>query len=308
MKYFYFLFGCAGAIWTPLNAQSSPGVSFFSSTYIHNGGAMHVKDYPVKFYGTVNTGTAENYGFLAFSGESVTENTGANRFVDGFVKSYEPSFEFPLGNKGVLAPVSVNNNTAAGVAVNYKKEIPENKNQLSETLSNISAVEYWKIGTGEQGSLTLTWRNQSNINDLVGNDLSELKIAGWNQTSLLWEEIPVGTYQGDINSGSITSLNAVDFSKYSDFTFAMKSNLGVADYTKSIVNLAFKDNVFYVIASEPVQQITFFDISGKMLVDYQSVNATKYHNNYVYPKGVYIAKILMKNGHIIYKKALKKDH
>lgn len=292
-------------LFTQLNAQ---GISFFGNTYVGNEGTLYVDELPVNFQGKVKTSTAENYGKLVLGMGSTVSNAGENAFIDGYAKiNSNGNFSFPMGEGDIYSPFEVNSTSEISITSKYNFSQAPNNSELSENLESVSANEFWNLQSDNAASLKLSWKPSSSISTLTGNDLSKLRIVGWNVETEKWEIIAhAGTATGDLNAGTISSQNEIDFVKYSIITFGTEEeDLGVADLDISSVNLLVKNgNLLAISTQKPISQIIFHDMSGRVIAQHQSINGLRFQNIFPYPNGVYVARIILTDGTIINKKII----
>lgn len=295
-------------LFAQLNAQ---GISFFGNTYVGNEGTLYVDELPVNFQGKVKTAVTENHGKLVLGSGSSVLNASDNAFVDGFIEShFNGNFNFPVGEGNAYAPFEANSASEISITSRYNFSQAPNHSELSEDVESVSANEFWNLQSEKAASLKLSWKPSSHISTLTGNDLSKLRIVGWNLETEKWEIIShAGTPTGDLNAGTISSQNEIDFVKYSFITFGTEGeDLGVTDLDISSVNLLVKNgNLLAISTQKPISQIVFYDMTGKMIAHHQSVNTLRFQNNFPYPQGVYIARIILIDGTIINKKIINQQ-
>ena len=218
------------------------------NTVIHSGGEITV-------FGAHNFLTGSNgvlpgkiatkrdvQSFFSFVGSAAVIGASADAHVDGYVKNYNiPSFTFPIGDNDIYGPVFMNTvsiNTPVNAAYYYADpsvavttsvfgdmEIPLplgapfDRNLKSPEITQISHKEYWDINGSESVYLTFYWQPISEINVLTGNNLSAIRLAGWNGTQ--WEIISASVQPGStLTSGSITVDSKIIPDQYFAFTFA----------------------------------------------------------------------------------------
>jgi hypothetical protein len=99
---------------------------------------------------------------------------------------------------------------------------------LDNSVSLVSSVEYWHITGTNSATISLSWRSNSALSNLV-NSLSDLIVVGYDGTK--WVEIPAtvdsNSFLGGnctLTAGSITTTSEVDLSVYSYFTFGSKGS------------------------------------------------------------------------------------
>jgi len=165
--------------------------------------------------------TASNLLIIDTGGSII--NAGANSYVEGPLKKIgHAAFEFPLGNGGVYAPISISAPASATSAfqAQYYFQAPANSSALGNGVNNISNLEYWSLqqtaGT-DQVNVTLQWTNSTGHGI---SDTSSLIIARWNGSQ--WVSTGTRVLTGNTSSGSMRT-----FSTQSNFgNFTIGSNGG----------------------------------------------------------------------------------
>lgn len=300
---FYYLFILMGLFLAKLNAQ---GVSFFGNTYIDSGGNLYVENLPINFQGNLITNKDENYGQLVVN--NVTINSSNSGFTDGFVKSYSiGDFEFPIGDDAVYAPVEFGIQSNQPVTGKYSLGGTPDTSQHIPDLEKISENEFWQLISNSEGELTLRWQQISGIEALTNQDLSKLRMVGWNQSANQWEiiehEIPV---VGDFDLGQLKSLNAVDLNIYTAFTFGrIGEALGLTDFDFNSVQITLNSGKLTAFSKNvPIDEIILYDLTGRQIARYKTINNLEYQTPYSYPKGVYAATVLLKDGTVVRRKLI----
>lgn len=300
---FYYLFILMGLFLAKLNAQ---GVSFFGNTYIDSGGNLYVENLPINFQGNLITNENENYGQLVVN--NVTINSSNSGFADGFVKSYSiGDFEFPIGDDVVYAPVEFGIQSNQPVTGKYSLGGTPDTSQHIPDLEKISENEFWQLISNSEGELTLRWQQISGIEALTNQDLSKLRMVGWNQSANQWEiiehEIPV---VGDFDLGQLKSLNAVDLNTYTAFTFGrIGEALGLTDFDFNSVQITLNSGKLTAFSKNvPIDEIILYDLTGRQIARYKTINNLEYQTPYSYPKGVYAATVLLKDGTVVRRKLI----
>lgn len=133
-------------------------------------------------------------------------------------------FTFPVGTKTAIRPLSIEFvNQFNFVKCAYFSENSENHlimsrkilndNAENNSLSNISTDEFWKIETSGAAKVTLHWNVNSNISSFL-NEVSQIKVVGWNNATLQWTNLGNVSYSGDLENGYVTSedFNSQDYS------------------------------------------------------------------------------------------------
>lgn len=227
-----------GGTWVALAQQAS-----FGSNYIDNGGRVVVFG-PHTFSGGIITSRASNFGSFGFGPNSSWTGASNSAMVDGYTTSYGQNIVLPTGANSsgtpVYRPIALQSVTGTVHTV-YVASAPPNASSLANGIGAISSVEHWlkpvnsDNGT-HQARLTLTWNNTSNVGSLIGTDLSQLSIVGFNPSANAWQIIPSRvdvaslnlsvsspTFNGlaaSITTGSISSAAVVNLENFTAFTLA----------------------------------------------------------------------------------------
>ncbi len=144
-----------------------------------------------------------------YSGES------DSRYVDGYASMTGAlDFTFPIGDDFRLRPMSVESeaaiNTSKGAYFFENPNTPNffsgsfNTDNFENLLYGVSRFEFWDLDGDTETRVTLTWDDNSNIPTLVDN-LENLRVVGWDKTRNQWVNLGNTSFQGDLNSGNITS-------------------------------------------------------------------------------------------------------
>ncbi len=148
-----------------------------------------------------------------YSGETDDE------YVDGYASLFgNIDFSFPIGHTDRLRPLSISQpNSITTFKSAYFFEDPNtpttfattfNTASFSPTLSKVSDIEFWDLNGDQEVEVTLTWDNDSEIQNLT-EDINLLRVVGWNESTLIWENLGKNTMSGDLDNGSITSLSFI---------------------------------------------------------------------------------------------------
>ncbi len=148
-----------------------------------------------------------------YSGETDDEH------VDGYATLFgNIEFSFPIGHADKIRSLSISQpNSITTFKSAYFFEDPNtpstfaatfDTNNFSPTLSKVNDKEFWDLNGDQEVEVTLTWDTDSDIPNLTEN-INLLRVVGWNETTLLWEDLGKSTVFGDLDSGSITSLSFV---------------------------------------------------------------------------------------------------
>ncbi|NEN24748.1 T9SS type A sorting domain-containing protein [Cryomorpha ignava] len=159
---------------------------------------------------------------------SDTRIGNTNSFIDGKVRKIGNSeFLFPIGSGNIYAPVEISspdNLTDAFTAEYFNNDPSEAGYATSSqdgTLASASSCEYWMIDRTAGQSAVRVSLSYENERSCGVNDPSYLQVAHWNGSE--WENKGLQSYDGDINSGTITSEELID--DFSPFTLGSRSGI-----------------------------------------------------------------------------------
>ncbi|AWH86535.1 hypothetical protein HYN59_16110 [Flavobacterium album] len=205
------------------------------SIYVASGVSMYVAAGSYNFGNApAATATFKNttaYGKLLFESGVTANGASDSHYINGYA-SYNGSdpFLYPLGDGGFYAPVKIASGTATATDAAYYLANPAAVSAVLETtLTSISATEYWDIkGTASSATVSLTWRESSDVASITGNDINNVVVAGFNSATARWEELTsvvdfvsvLGGYSS-ITKGSVTATG-VNLATYRYFTLAGK--------------------------------------------------------------------------------------
>lgn len=230
----------------------------------------------------------ENGLFSIASGNTWGSN---QEFIDGQVKAYGAGNTlFPVGNKGVYAPVEMDH--SADALAKYVNEAPANGSNGTD-VDAVGTVEYWELSGN--AVVTLPWNENSDITNLVNNNggsLSSVAIVGLN--SGVWDLISAShtyTVTGDLLNGDATSdLNIpVDLDGYGQFTFGIDHQvvLSVDDlFQNTGINLlsnpvkSYENEIRFMASDEMLGvKASIYDINGRMVKSYDHVDLSQGEGN-----------------------------
>jgi hypothetical protein len=204
----------------PLYIGDNGYVYVGSDTYYFGAGSGQTK----------TSRTSSIHGKLIFSSAASTLGASDTHYLDGYgsVLTTAP-FIFPVGQSGIYAPVTVTPLTIEPIdAAYYRSSTLTIGTTLDVTVSTTSPTEYWNIKGANDAIVSLTWRVNSVLTNIV-TSTTELTIIGYDGNK--WVEIPsmVDTTSilggnSSIASGSITTLASVNLSDYTYFSFGAKGN------------------------------------------------------------------------------------
>ncbi len=191
----------------------------FGSTYVHTGmemGILGQHDF-VTGSGTINAGIVGSerlpvigvYSFVNPAGSWI--NASNTAFMDGYVRTYNPgAFTFPIGDNNKYRPAAVSASSAAAPTTAAYYGVDPGSAMTSDlkggtygvlpaggafptttkaaTVGVVDNVEYWDIDGTTPARITLTWDANTPIASMVGANLNNLTIVGWDGTK--WVAIP----------------------------------------------------------------------------------------------------------------------
>ncbi len=233
--------------------------------------------------GIINTNRNSSPGVLVFARNATWTNAGDMQHVDGYVKiQNDDPFVFPIGDLGFYKPLAISG--ASGTTAAYYLDNPNRLNNPAANSTDldytISDVEYWHIKGTKATHVTLYFDSNSDIESLVGEDLSDLKIFGWNGQN--WEMIPSNLESNVINTGTsgfdmtanevslaggnITTSAPIIPDDYQYLTFGIEKRngeLAELEYTPEYIN---DEVIEFTLFPNPT-----FDL-GEMKIDYNLKN------------------------------------
>ncbi|MEM9389579.1 MAG: T9SS type A sorting domain-containing protein [Bacteroidota bacterium] len=167
---------------------------------------------------------------LSMAATATTSSGSDASHINGVVSKLGASdFEFPIGNNGRWAPLTISNLTGDASTVFTAQYLNSAYSDLTNfrasdpngDLNNVSSIEYWTLdntGTASIADLTLHWKNQSNSSI---NNYSDLVIAHYNTGMSEWENLG----QTNVISSDPGSITVNGVSSFSPFTFGSTSAL-----------------------------------------------------------------------------------
>ncbi|SNR71713.1 gliding motility-associated C-terminal domain-containing protein [Maribacter sedimenticola] len=156
---------------------------------------------------------------INFQNNSFYNGENNNSKVDGYAAiSNTANFTFPIGQRNTLRPLTIESNDSNDYAkAAYYFENPEmpsifptsyNTVNTDEDLVIVSEYEFWHLESSIPSKVTLTWNEQSNVDEL-GGFLSDLKVVGWSKIKKQWINLGNTKVLGDLTTGSITSIEFI---------------------------------------------------------------------------------------------------
>lgn len=130
-------------------------------------------------------------GFVNFTASSTWSGASDAAHVNGFVRTFSTGpFVFPVGNGERLRMLGISGSANATAAF-FDEDPAITTGVMDITNPDLEAVsdrEFWILTGGAETTVTLTWDQLTNIEDLVTGDINRLTIIGWNGSS--WDIIP----------------------------------------------------------------------------------------------------------------------
>ncbi|AKD53813.1 SprB repeat-containing protein [Spirosoma radiotolerans] len=238
----------------------------FGSTFAHTTAEMAIYEQHdfVTGSGTINAGIIGSerqpaIGMYSFvNPNSSWINASNTAFVDGYVRTYNAGpFTFPIGDNNKYRPAAVSASSAAAptTAAYYGVDpgLATTSNLMGGTygilpgggpafpttakaanVGTVDNIEYWDIDGTTPAKITLTWDANTPISAMVGANLNNLTIVGWDGTQ--WVAIPstvdasslaqntsASTFNGlsaSVTAGSITTTAAIVPGSFTVYTLA----------------------------------------------------------------------------------------
>jgi len=294
IKYIFSVITISICLLTQVNLTAQTGS--FGNTYIQSNSALPV--YGELYFGNsdkgqkpgiLNTNKGSNPGVVTFFEDASWSNANDFQHINGYVKSYiSGAFTFPIGDLGFYRPLVVRGQNQ-DVTASYFLDNPSKNVVIASALRTsveapdfmTSDTEYWQISGDNPVELTLTYDQNSSINDLTDGDLSKLQIMGWNGQS--WEVIAseLDEYQVDINSynaelsntastiysGSISTMSPIIPNDYKIVTFGVEGRS-----SEDVEDLEFNTSI---VENEMIELTLFPNPTlnlDQLKIDYKTTN------------------------------------
>jgi len=223
-------------------------------------------------------------------------------------------FEYPVGKSGVYAPITLESQTTIQdddtVIVEYFNSAAPNATSLQDTLSRVSALEYWDVdfGTNADTSYTVTlhWdqtERNSGINTLDVLDIAYYDAVDSNKWILL-----EGTSSGDVNTvGTVVSDGGFPLAKAGPITFTttvfgevlnplpvnfVRFSVELVDETPNLlwITSSEEDNAYFVIERSD-DALNFDSLDYELGSGTISETALYTYADYSYEGGTYYYRI-----------------
>jgi len=197
-----------------LSAQECASGSF-GNAFIPSGSFMSifgdhtfVNDGSGFLPGIIETDRSASPGFINFTASSSWSGASDGAHVDGFVRTFSSApFVFPIGNGERLRMLGISGSADATAA--FVDEDPAIFTGVMDItnpdLEAVSDREYWILTGNSETSVTLTWDQLTNVEDLVTGDINRLTLIGWNGTS--WDIIPTSVNTSALANNSSNVLD-----------------------------------------------------------------------------------------------------
>lgn len=287
-----------------------------NNLYVSDNGSLYVAAGDL-FLGsssvTETTKASANHGLILLGETATISGAMANRYVDGYVRTFKSSsVVIPVGSSGEMAQVQLVPNSNFGVDAAYFRANPSTfGTALSGAVSDVSDIEYWDIQGTPNTQVSLTWRASSGIATLTENNLINLIMVGWNGAA--WEEIPATVdataFFGGASTftqGSITSTSAIDLTQFDAITLAAKNTLSTNTFDGGIQTIVLNNGQLKVTALEALESLIVYDVTGRIVENYNGDAQTSFEGNFNHASGVYILNVKYTNGATVTRKLINK--
>lgn len=202
--------------------------------------------------------------------------------VDGYAAiTDKDNFVFPVGDNDRLRTLSINStliNSFAKCA--YFFESPNtpsnftgsfNTDKKESDFLSISRKEYWSLEGEVPATVTLTWDENSNLENLV-RYIEDIKVVGWEKEKEMWVNLGNTNVEGEITEGLVTSNTFIP-NEYEIITLGGNDTRLNEFVTIELGNYFVSPNgdgkndylVLEGIEDSPNNEIQIFDRYGKMV-------------------------------------------
>ncbi|CAM1344197.1 gliding motility-associated C-terminal domain-containing protein [Tenacibaculum amylolyticum] len=138
-----------------------------------------------------------------------------DRHTDGYASVFgDKEFSFPIGNNDKLRPMIIpphsQNNYFRGAYFSEDPNTPTTFLSSFDTtekqilVGNVSNYEFWDLDGTTETVVTLTWDQDSNI-DQIASNTNLLTVVGWSKSENQWVNLGGINITGDLISGQLTS-------------------------------------------------------------------------------------------------------
>lgn len=171
--------------------------------------------------GNVFTPRTDPFIYMNFANAAFYTGPSDPQKVEGYAGiTNKEAFLFPVGDISRIRPLTIQSTAINAVAsCAYFYEDPNlastfargfNTSMKSNAELSISEVEFWDLQGTIPSTVTLTWDNRSNIASFV-EELKNIRVVGWNKYIDQWVDLGNTSFTGDMDSGSVTSIEFVPF-------------------------------------------------------------------------------------------------
>ncbi|TAI48168.1 gliding motility-associated C-terminal domain-containing protein [Flagellimonas allohymeniacidonis] len=169
--------------------------------------------------GDVTTVKSNLNDYLNFIDDAFYTGTGNNTHVNGYTGASNKSLiTFPVGDGERIRYLTLNSVEINSLArCSYFFEDPNAPVSLSQTFSTdltsqddlqVSTLEFWRLQGDRSSVVTLTWDTRSSVS-LLAETVESLVVVGWNRNEGVWENLGNTSISGNLENGSITSVNFI---------------------------------------------------------------------------------------------------
>jgi len=115
----------------------------------------------------------------------------------------------------------------------------------------------------------------------------------------------LNTYH-NLSTGNYTlTTNETNISNRFELVYQTDGSLSNPEFDAANTLVSLNDNVFKVTSSKEIASISIFDIAGRLMANYNSVNDTTFVSDFNKVQGVYVAKITHTDGTVVSEKLLQ---
>ena len=214
---------CISIFCLGLASLQGQSLGIYSGVHIDSGAALALHDTAIHFNDGIIQTTAVQPGQVVLFGSIEHFNANDDSYIAALIRSNaSTNFIFPVGDSGIYQPLSAENGDGLPLTVQFRFSPPPFAN-LPFDIEQLSPNFYWSVQGSEQAHVQLSWTTFSQLSAWV-EDLSTLRILGYTGTT--WEDIPAqlvpfalsNNNPTSLNEGSISTVNAIDFTRYTALT------------------------------------------------------------------------------------------
>lgn len=120
-------------------------------------------------------------------------------------------------------------------------------------------------------------------------------------------DILLGVYHNFVNGDYVFTTNALSANSRFEIVYADPSvALNNSEFTAGQVVANVNANVLSITTSNEMESVEIFDLTGRKVLSFETVNANNLSKSFNYSEGIYIAKIKLSNGVIATQKLINK--